>query len=321
MLRFFPLGLSVVLAACAPAAPIAAIPGPTPTYADDRALAGPLEAEVAARLGPGVLEEAARAPAAIIRRRSISLPPPGYVPSIVVAFRSESGWVRIDQGGRGALSPMVAEEVERLLATGAWRSDPARPPVTCTDGSGTIVQIRVGADRHTTAHPCGRTGDSGLIGEWVAANRITDWRDLPLERRPANLPLQRFNDRYADLYRSASGIYEERLIAIHDWREWEAQWHRITAGHGNPPGPPPVEFTTQMVLLAAMGSRPTGGYAVTIERASEERDAIVVSVTFTAPGPTCGATAALTQPADLAMIPRSDKPVRFIVDRQVRDCR
>lgn len=321
-----------VLVACAPVVPrptgqqapsaetLPPLPVDPPASDEEARIGATLEQAVAERLGLAVLSEAASAPTSILYYRSISLPPPGYVPSVIAAFRTWSGWVRIDAGGRGALSPVVAAELERVLAQGAWSRDPAIPPSSCLDGSGTIVQVRDGSRRRTTAHPCGRNGDSGLIGEWVAANRITDFNDLPLERRPANYPLQRLDARYGSIYRFSSGINEERLITLRNQREWEGQWYRITSRHGNPPGPPLVEFTTHMVLLAAMGARPSGGYSVSIDRVSEQPDELQAFVTFTSPGPRCGNTAAITHPADIALVRRSDKPVRFLVNRVVRDC-
>jgi hypothetical protein len=67
---------------------------------------------------------------------------------------------------------------------------------------------------------------------------------------------------------------------------------------------PQVDFSREVVVVAALGQRPTGGFNILIESAAATRDGVTVSIRATAPGPGCGVTLALTQPVDIARMPR-----------------
>ena len=75
------------------------------------------------------------------------------------------------------------------------------------------------------------------------------------------------------------------------------------------------------VILVALGERPTGGYSIFIDRVTELQDgSIEVLVRSVAPGPTCGVTAALTQPVDIARVPRRDGSVSFRELAETHNC-
>jgi hypothetical protein len=153
----------------------------------------------------------------------------------------------------------------------------------------------------------------------VLAGHITDWGKVPAALRPAGIPLARFHEATQGRYRFSSGIREERLIAIRSHPEWEGQWNRITRPVGLTMPPPEVDFPREMLLMAAMGSQPSGGYRVVIERVVEQ-DELLAFVRFIRPGPRCGAIAMVTSPVDIVRIPASPKAVRWVVEREARDC-
>ena len=118
-----------------------------------------------------------------------------------------------------------------------------------------------------------------------------------------------------------SGLYEERLLAIRSEAEWRGQWRRITARQGEPPPLPAVDFRREMLLMAAMGPKPSGGYRVAIDSVIEQPGELLVFVRFVSPGRRCGAIAAVTSPVDIVRVPASSKPVRWTIERQAPDCR
>jgi hypothetical protein len=75
-----------------------------------------------------------------------------------------------------------------------------------------------------------------------------------------------------------------------------------------------------MVVVAAMGREPSGGYDIVIEGATEDSSGIDVTVRRTIPGDRCFMSAAVTQPVDLARLPFSTKPVRFREREQSSAC-
>lgn len=136
----------------------------------------------------------------------------------------------------------------------------------------------------------------------------------------AAVPQSRFAEEIVSYYQFSSGINAERHVAIRSQSEWEEQWLRLTARHGSRPAAPQVDFSREMLLMAAMGDRPTGGYAVSIERVVDRSAAFEVFVRHTSPGPRCFTTQAITSPVDIVRVAASAKPVRWNVVREVRDC-
>jgi hypothetical protein len=75
-----------------------------------------------------------------------------------------------------------------------------------------------------------------------------------------------------------------------------------------------------MVVVAALGQRNSGGYTIRVDSALTTIDGLTVWITTTDPGSHCLTTAALTQPVDIASLPRIDGAVRFVDVHSVVDC-
>jgi hypothetical protein len=86
------------------------------------------------------------------------------------------------------------------------------------------------------------------------------------------------------------------------------------------PSPPEVDFEDEMVVLVSMGTRPSTGYYIELQEATWRGDRIEVRVVAVSPGRGCGVGDALTYPADLARMPRTDLPVRFTIHQRVSSC-
>jgi hypothetical protein len=72
------------------------------------------------------------------------------------------------------------------------------------------------------------------------------------------------------------------------------------------------EYGDKTYLYVSWGQRPTGGYEVTILEAVRENDEIVVRVRYSRPPPDAMVTQVITYPFDLATIPVTGYPVRFV---------
>jgi type IV pilus biogenesis protein CpaD/CtpE len=134
------------------------------------------------------------------------------------------------------------------------------------------------------------------------------------------IALRRFPEAVLGAFRSGSGIEAPTREAVRDAQAWRDAWSRLTSRSGPPRAAPEVDFAREMVLVAAMGQRRSGGYAVRIESVREEGGELVASVVETSPGPRCGVTMALTAPADAVVVTRSTLPVRWAVRQAVSDC-
>jgi hypothetical protein len=325
------LAAASALAACAPTPP------PPPPDLDRPPPAGEivgdafetLDADAARQLDAAAMADIRAAGRSIVVRRSPSLPrmiqrPDGAweaeQPLVVAAIRTGQGWLRLSAEGRQAFDGAAGAQLDRLFAAPGFWSGSVLEEAGCTDPGGIVLRALDGRRERASVQPCGLTGLTGQMAQIVLSGRITDWRDVPDAFRPAGLPIGRFTEPTTFSYGFSSGIDEERRLDIRTPEAWLAQWRRLTARHGPPAPPPSVDFSRHMVLLAAMGQRPTGGYQVVIDRVLEHADALEVHVRHISPGPRCGTTAALTQPADVVMIPASPKPVRWVVEEVVSDC-
>lgn len=101
---------------------------------------------------------------------------------------------------------------------------------------------------------------------------------------------------------------------------WQAAWARIHRHQQPAPGAPAVDFAREAVALAAMGTRSTGGYVVTVDSATATTDAIHVFVTERSPGSRCVTTQALTAPVHAVAIPADGRAVRFHENTVVHPC-
>ena len=99
-----------------------------------------------------------------------------------------------------------------------------------------------------------------------------------------------------------------RRDAVRDPAAWSKLWGEIQRTRMLPP---PVDFERQMVLVAALGERRSGGYAIEIVRAEVVEGTLVVHVRETGPAPGAIRTMALTAPLHAVAIRRNDLPVRW----------
>jgi hypothetical protein len=133
------------------------------------------------------------------------------------------------------------------------------------------------------------------------------------------LPIERFGTAGRS-FSYVSGLATESQSIVRDSVAWDQVWKQIKQGVSPVPPTPAVDFASEMVAVAAMGTRSTGGYTVLIEAATEDQGTVEVGVLEVTPGRGCITTQSVTQPVDLVRLPRRDGPVEFRVHRVVRDC-
>lgn len=117
-----------------------------------------------------------------------------------------------------------------------------------------------------------------------------------------------------------SGLTDSVRLTIRDVGEWQQVWTALGRG-SSPESPlPEIDFTREMVTVAALGTRYSGGFSIYVDSAYLRSDHVEVVIRKVSPGRQCGVTGALTQPVDIARLPASTLPVRFRERSTVHDC-
>jgi hypothetical protein len=118
-----------------------------------------------------------------------------------------------------------------------------------------------------------------------------------------------------------SGISDSLRIVIRDAEAWRKVWELINSPVSPKPPLPEIDFSREMVLVVALGTRPTGGYGIIVDRAYQRDDRIEIIVRKQTPGKTCGTTQAITQPVDIVRLPKSKRLMVFRETEDVHDCK
>jgi hypothetical protein len=95
-----------------------------------------------------------------------------------------------------------------------------------------------------------------------------------------------------------------------------AEWARAAAPLAGVPQPS-VDYATHMLVVAALGERPSAGYAVQVTGFERRGDGAAITVTTTSPGADCMTAQMITTPAVVARVPRVSGAVTF-VERSAR---
>jgi hypothetical protein len=116
---------------------------------------------------------------------------------------------------------------------------------------------------------------------------------------------------------SQSPYQEPERTVIRDAASLARVWARLGAELEQPK----VDFANDVVIVAALGQRPTGGYEITVRRAAVEGGRLLVEVLTSSPGSNCMTTMALTQPvAAVAVAAAGVHEVEFVEREERRDC-
>jgi len=116
------------------------------------------------------------------------------------------------------------------------------------------------------------------------------------------------------------GLERPTVIWIADAETWRS-WHgRITSARLPAPAPPAVDFSREGVLLLAMGSRSTAGYALSLaEESAIVRDGVLtVRVDWREPPSGALLAQVMTNPCLLVKMPAASFERIRVVDQQGR---
>lgn len=118
-----------------------------------------------------------------------------------------------------------------------------------------------------------------------------------------------------------TGIQEPSRLVIRDLETWRSVWNRLYDGSTPVPALPDIDFSKEILVVAALGERGSSGYIIVFEGAVENdaggADVIVRSLS---PARNCATLTVLTQPVDIAKIPLKYSLVRFVERKGTAIC-
>ncbi len=132
--------------------------------------------------------------------------------------------------------------------------------------------------------------------------------------------MQSLDSSLQNYYRQNSGLEEPARVVVRDAQTWSALWTRIVANSGPKPPVPSIDFSREMLIVAAMGTRGSGGYSIRVGGVSSSSTELVATVIATSPGRSCPTTQAITSPVDIVRVPSSKLLVRFVEQQVVNEC-
>ena len=118
-----------------------------------------------------------------------------------------------------------------------------------------------------------------------------------------------------------TGVTDQVRLVVRDSTHWAHVWKRLNTNFFPSPATPRVDFSEHVVVVAALGSRPTTGYAVTIDSVVKEWRVTRVYVRSTTPGSNCVVGIAFTSPVHVVRIPRTSPIVFSEVEERPLECR
>ena len=117
---------------------------------------------------------------------------------------------------------------------------------------------------------------------------------------------------------SHSNIKQASRQVIRDQQQWIKWWQQHNKvqmhidGKTVPKPPPEVDFEQEMVLVATLGQRSTGGYSIRFTEIRREGDVVTATLQISSPGPDDLVTQALTSPFAVIAIPQHAGRVKFV---------
>ncbi len=140
------------------------------------------------------------------------------------------------------------------------------------------------------------------------------WLLLACDALQTPLPITHLASTYA-----AYGVFPHATtLVVRDQQAWQTLWSQMTANQYPAPPLPVVDFTKDMVLVAAAGE--STGLSVSITGASESSGGVTVNVPITRPGSNCVVPQVVLSPVDIATVAQRNGTVGFTITHKTRNC-
>ena len=109
-----------------------------------------------------------------------------------------------------------------------------------------------------------------------------------------------------------SGIHEPRQEVVKNADAWQKVWKQHVTATGESDKIPAVDFSKEMVVVATMGTKRSGGYSIEIVDVDAKGKTLKISVKKTSPPPDAMTIQALTAPFHFVAVPKSKLNPEFV---------
>ena len=109
-----------------------------------------------------------------------------------------------------------------------------------------------------------------------------------------------------------SGIREVKQEIVKSADAWEKLWKQHATAAGESDKIPAVDFSKEMVVVATMGTKRSGGYTIEIVGVEARDKALKISVKKSSPPPDAMTIQALTAPFHFVAVPKSNLKPEFV---------
>jgi PrcB C-terminal len=117
----------------------------------------------------------------------------------------------------------------------------------------------------------------------------------------------------AELGHSQQAVWASpQTLVYRDSGSFRSAWTQMYPAAGLRPALPLVDFTKWRVIIVAVGTKPNGGYHLSLERGQTARDSALLTLTLHTPAKGCGVSEELTTPAVAVATPIAPAPFRII---------
>jgi hypothetical protein len=116
------------------------------------------------------------------------------------------------------------------------------------------------------------------------------------------------------------GVDKPLRTVIRDEAAWVELWAEIHRAVDPVPERPEVDFSREMLVVVAMGTRRSGGFDISVRDITATDGGLEVTVQESAPPPGAMVGMSLTQPVEVVRVDSSDQEVIF-VDAEAKSIR
>ncbi len=116
------------------------------------------------------------------------------------------------------------------------------------------------------------------------------------------------------------GFNEKNNKVITNQTELDAIWATAFANYMVKETAPTVDFNTNMLILVALGEQNNGGSEIKVEKITETKTELIVSILETKAGKGCVTTDMMTYPYQIIQLKKSTKKTNFNTLEKVIDC-